>query len=195
MVTAKCLHCGSEYHPYPSHLRTGRTHFCSRACSDARRYGLPEERFWLRVQKTSRCWTYQGGARGLGYRGLQVEGRHIPAHRFSWELHFGPIPDGMLVCHKCDNPPCVRPSHLFLGTHADNATDKTRKGRAARCGPTNPKRGTMTYNAKLTETDIKNIRERHANGEASQRALSREYGVCKSTIMRIVRRVKWAHVP
>jgi len=117
--------------------------------------GLPEERFWKRVEKTSSCWTYQGAAKGiLGYRQLLADGQRVMAHRFSWELHFGPIPDGLLVCHKCDNPPCVRPDHLFLGTHKDNAADKVSKGRQTRCGANNYHRGEDHYAARLTAADV-----------------------------------------
>jgi hypothetical protein len=190
--SVNCLHCGAEYHPLPVHIRTNRTRFCSRACSDARRYGLPEERFWSKVKKTPDCWTYQGGAASI-YKRLLVNGEMVPAHRFSWELHFGPIPGGMLVCHSCDNPPCVNPAHLFLGTTADNAADKVSKGRQARCGANNYHRGEDHYAARLTAADVRRIRKRNARG-IGYRSLGIEYGVASTTIARIVKRIKWAHV-
>jgi hypothetical protein len=98
-----------------------------------------ETRFWRKVHKTkdsvNGCWLWRGHAsKGYGLfaeDGLKARKR---VHRFSWELHFGEIPTGMLVCHKCDVPRCVRPDHLFLGTHKDNHDDMVRKGRRHR-GP------------------------------------------------------------
>ena len=89
-------------------------------------------RFWEKVSITpalSDCWEWAGARNSSGYGHLQANGVYVDAHRFSWELHFGRIPPGMFVCHHCDNPPCIRSSHLFLGTRADNARDMVAKGR------------------------------------------------------------------
>jgi hypothetical protein len=87
------------------------------------------ERFWAYVQKTASCWVWTGTQSDNGYGRIWGKGRHIKAHRFSWELHNGPIPEGMHVCHKCDTPACVNPEHLFLGTASDNMRDMVAKGR------------------------------------------------------------------
>lgn len=106
------------------------------------------ERFWRRVMKpeSDGCWTWTGSTAGYGYGRVFVDGRQQSAHRVAWELTNGPIPEGLIVCHKCDNPPCVRPLHLFLGTHKDNSQDMVRKQRgpgqknSVRRGSQRPKR-------------------------------------------------------
>ena len=90
--------------------------------------GTLADRLWNRVRKGSSCWTWTGATQhGYGYIG--ENGKILRTHRVSWTLHHGPIPDGLCVLHHCDNPPCVRPSHLFLGTHTDNMKDMVSKGR------------------------------------------------------------------
>jgi hypothetical protein len=93
-------------------------------------YGKPVERFWSRVEKTDGCWEYTGARTARGYGRLGVEGHSVLAHRYSWELTHGTkLSPDVLVCHHCDNPCCVRPDHLFLGSSADNNRDMAAKGR------------------------------------------------------------------
>lgn len=87
------------------------------------------KRFWDKVHKTETCWEWSGQRTAQGYGRIKIGLQPVVAHRWMWEQEYGPIPDGTLVCHHCDNPPCVRPEHLFLGTHADNAHDRNYKGR------------------------------------------------------------------
>jgi hypothetical protein len=91
--------------------------------------GPAEERFWRNVDKTGECWTWTGGRAIDGYGSFYADGAGIAAHRFSYQLHNGPIPAGLVICHRCDNPPCVRPDHLFLGTQLDNVRDMFSKDR------------------------------------------------------------------
>ena len=97
------------------------------------------KRFWPKVEKTSanECWTWLGAKLPKGYgkiAGRDWRGGWLYAHRVSWELHNGPVQDGLWVLHHCDNPSCVNPAHLFLGTNRDNMRDMQRKGRARTCG-------------------------------------------------------------
>lgn len=88
-----------------------------------------EERFWSKVEKTEACWNWVGATSRRGYGAMNIDNRTLQTHRVVYELTYGTIPAGLCVCHHCDNPRCVRPDHLFLGTHADNMHDMVRKGR------------------------------------------------------------------
>lgn len=139
-----------------------------------------EERLWRRVVKTDGCWLWTG-TRLKGYGTFTHRGHAQRAHRFSWELHNGPIPRGKIVCHHCDNPTCVNPGHLYVGTHADNSADKVARRRVA--GERNPR-------AKLTQADVSQIRRRHSRGERTA-AMAREYGVSKSAMHDVVHGRHW----
>ena len=123
-----------------------------------------------------------------GY-GVFRDGKQGAAHRWAYRTEVGPVPTGMFVCHKCDNPPCVRPDHLFLGTPNDNVQDRERKGRGAETplGEKNPR-------AVLTEAQVLDIRQRYQDGE-SQTRLSVTFGVHRNTIAAIVRGRIWSHLP
>lgn len=132
--------------------------------------------FWERVHKTRTCWVWTGPKNRDGYG--CVSGNR--AHRYSWELINGKIPKGLSVLHRCDNPPCVNPKHLWLGTQTDNVMDMVAKGRCADVRyEANPR-------AKLTSEQVNSIKQRvhHKNHHDGQthKQLAEEYGVSKSTI-------------
>lgn len=152
-----------------------------------------KDRFWGKVRKSDGCWEWTG-ATTTGYGSMgNGQGRTELAHRISWRLHFGPIPAGICVCHHCDNPPCVRPDHLFLGTHSDNQRDAGRKGRTTLQRYPELTRGEAHPRAKLTEAMVREIRRAVSGGESGN-ALARKLGFDPSTIHHVVRRRRWKHV-
>jgi len=194
-----CPQCGGAFPDHPL--------YCSRACIQAARTVQTalrvSERLWRRVVKTGLgaedCWEWAGPLMPTGYGQIAV--RHATGstrkyvHRLAWELENGPIPPGLFVCHACDNRRCVRPSHLFLGTPADNQHDMMRKGRHR--PPTTferTRRGEGHKNAKLTDALVREIRRRYADGGVSHQALATLYGVSRKAVGRAVSREGWRHV-
>ena len=157
-----------------------------------------DERFWSRVDKDgptmshmdSNCWVWTAGKNSDGYGYIGVNGKNARAHRTGWFLQTGEEP--RYLRHRCDNRACVRASHLIDGEHAEqcrlNVQDGIARGRIDLRAP-----GEKNVNAVLTETLVKEIRRRHANGE-SRRILGKDYGVNVSTIGRVVTHKLWAHV-
>ena len=132
-----------------------------------------EQRFWAMVMKTSGCWEWVGPVNDSGY-GI-ISGNR--AHRVSFEIHYGDIPDGLFVCHKCDNRRCVRPDHLFLGTHSENMLDMVMKGRSGKVGEMNPQ-------AKLSDSDVDEIKRRAESGER-HRVIAADFGVSRQHVSSI----------
>ena len=150
------------------------------------------ERFWARVSKTDGCWLWVGASRTtFGYGVISRGGRRsqIGAHRASWEIHFGPIPDGMSVLHRCDNPPCVRPDHLFLGTQSDNIRDMARKARLGGQCSSEGTKGERNGNARLTEQQVAEIRA--LGGTMSQQRIADRFGITQAHVSSILLRQRW----
>lgn len=145
-----------------------------------------DERFWEKVDRCGpdECWEWQGAKGSGGYGHISDGGKLRSAHRVSYELSVGPVPEGMCVCHRCDNRPCVNPRHLFAGTHQDNMDDMARKGRNAQ-----PK-GEAKPNAKLTDADVRAIR----SSPKPKKSLAEKYDIDLGTIYKIKARQAWSHV-
>ena len=139
MGTYSCARCGKLFQREAAIVRHWQRRgaagpFCSLSCSASRPKPVAslEDRFWPKVKKSNGCWEWTGWRNwaGYGYLGaVRGRGKLLGAHRVSYELNIGPIPHGLHVMHRCDNPPCVRPDHLELGTRSDNMSDAGRKGR------------------------------------------------------------------
>ena len=130
------------------------------------------------------CWEWRSGD-SREYPKFWVGGRYVRASHYAFELAGGRVLPGTCVCHRCDNPKCVRPDHLFLGTHDDNMTDKAKKRRAHR-----PK-GSLNGRAKLGKLAADEIRERYALGGVSQQSLANEFGVSQQIVSGVIRGIYW----
>ena len=162
------------------HMKREGRYFTSRT--------VPELKQHIResvLEDKNGCWLWCKGLTAGGYGGLKW-GREQRAHRVSFIVHHNngqPIGPGLFVCHRCDVPSCVNPKHLFLGTPADNAADRSAKGRSRGQPP-----GEGNVNAVLTNEQADELRERYAAGGISQRALAKEYGTSQSVVSRVVNR-------
>lgn len=191
---------------------------------------ITQERFWAKVQRTDGCWEWQGGCNSAGYGVTSIKRRQKMCHRLAYEWTFGPIPHGMSICHHCDNRRCVRPDHLFPGTHADNMADAIAKGRPipgytvplvvpperrsrgdqhysrqhpeklargethwAQQQPEKVRRGEQNNKAKLTESQVREIRSRYSAGESSG-PLAGEFGISRCQIWNILTGKQWKHL-
>jgi len=170
-----------------------------------------DARFWARVDRAGPvlrpglgpCWTWSGATGSAGYGRVRRAGRLIGVHRLIYQMFVGPIRSGLCLCHRCDNPPCCNPAHLFLGTNLDNSRDMVMKqrhrygpGSKPECGGPRPAIwGIRHYNAKLTDEQILEIRR--ATG-ASERAVARlfqeRFGVARSCVRAIRAGMTWRHV-
>jgi hypothetical protein len=148
----------------------------------------PELRFTSRVDFNGpdECWEFLGSLNPQGYGKFTIGKKDVRAHRYAYELTFGDIPDGMVLLHSCDNPPCCNPAHLSPGTVADNAADMCSKGRKPL--------GSISGTSKLTESAIVDIRERLARGE-TQASIAAAHGVTQANISYIKLNLGWKHVP
>lgn len=146
-----------------------------------------EERFWEKVDKCGpdECWKWAGGRDKDGYGRFFWDYRMRVAHRFSYELHYGPIQHRKIICHHCDNPSCVNPKHLFVGSYQENSQDMVDKKRSAK--------GEYHGMSKLTRENVIKIRKQYISGE-TQTAIAKELGISQTTVSRAILKQTWKHV-
>lgn len=146
-----------------------------------------EEKFWSYCHPGPRddCWEWQGGKQGRGYGRIRFQSHYLFVHRVSYELHHGPIPTGLNVCHHCDNPSCVNPHHLFLGTQKENMQDMVKKQRQTI--------GERNGCSKLTENDVHQIRQMRLDGMI-EREIADKFNVTRSAIAGILQGKTWKHI-
>lgn len=151
-----------------------------------------KRRFWAKVDVSTgaqQCWVWTASKTLDGYGMIGINGRLQRAHRVSYFLHYGVNPDNLFVCHTCDNPSCVNPRHLYLGTAADNNRDRDSKNRFV---PPIPRTGEHHHMSKLSAKDVDEIRFLYDSGSMNQRELAEKYGVRQPHISRIIHKVRWS---
>ena len=184
--------CSVDDCPFPAKgRRLCNTHYQAYIRRARKRDGWSEreeQNFWSKVTKTDTCWVWTAFTDKGGYGIFSVNAAPYKAHRFSWRLHKGPIPNGMGVLHRCDNPKCVNPDHLFTGTTTDNMRDKVEKGRQAK--------GEKHPCVVLTTAQVLEIRRIFVSGSRRYgvRPLARKYGVAKTTMQSVVNGKTWKGV-
>ena len=181
---------------------------------DGELVGEPRDRFFRSFHKTEGCWIWEANRTALGYGRFHLGRKTLGAHRVAWALYRGPIPEGLCVLHNCpdgDNPSCVNPAHLWLGTQLDNVRDRHAKGRDGRSGgfrhrchrgaenisARSPeiRQGIRNGNVKISEIDVQVIRACHDKSRAVRRRLAETLGVDKETVRRIISGEYWKHLP
>lgn len=179
---AICAQCGKPF-MVDGYVRSkGHGRYCSHACWGDARATTRVTRFWGNVLKNTNpdgCWLWTSSVDAKGYGRVTVGQVRIPAHRFSWELHYGAIPPRLWVLHHCDTPNCVRPDHLFLGDSDANVADMVSKGRNKH---------------KLTPDNVKEIRRLYATGQYRQIDLGKMFGVKQPCIKSVILRQTWKHI-
>jgi len=152
------------------------------------------KRFWDKVQfpemvGTNECWEWKANCVPDGYGSFRIGSRMVGAHQVAYTVTIGTILEGLCVCHTCDNPACVNPSHLWLGTHADNMQDKAQKGRASHLyGERHPKH-------RLNNDDVKQIRTLYKTGLYTQQKIANLFNISRIAIEHVVNYRTWKHIP
>lgn len=198
MIDRICQNCGKTFQ-----ITLGRFNYfpavaCSRTCADRKKritcigatnYTAKQKKLFenkIMPEPMSGCWLWTGASNRRGYGSTNFNKRRQESHRVSWRIYRGEIPDGISVLHKCDNPGCVNPDHLFLGTNSDNMKDAFRKKR----GRIPHHKGEKAHSAKLTEFDVRQIRK----STNSCAEIAKEFGICQSNVSAIRRHKTWRHI-
>lgn len=189
MIERTCKKCGKQFQTNACWVKRGQGIYCSRECARSDRPNPSWlQRFHKKVDIGDKesCWIWKGKPRKDGYGQIQINKEKKIASRVSWAIHFGDIPKGLEVCHKCDNRICVNPNHLFLGTQKENMEDAVSKGRMHL--------GEKHGLSKLTDKQAVEIRKLYATGKFSQSKLGEQFGVSQTIIYLLVNRKTWRHV-
>lgn len=195
-----CEYCSAVFTSSEYRISQGRGRFCSTQCARIGQHDKPEIRFWENVRKTDYCWIWTASTNRKGYGRFTIGGHSFSAHRYSYHLHYGSVHDGLCVLHKCDNPPCVNPDHLFLGTFAVNNADRAAKGRSASgerhhlVQHPETVEGERNPFSKLTTAQVLEIRHLYAEGKTTQPKLGLLFGVSTSLVNAIILRHSWKHI-
>lgn len=195
MKISICETCKKEFQ------RKQKQKFCSKKClgyenlkrikfdwndlSEEEKKERLRKSFECKVIKKDGCWDWKGALSGGGYFQIRFNKKKVSAHRISWIIHKGQIPENLWVLHKCDNPRCTNPDHLFLGTPKENSKDRDRKGKG--------QQGEKHHKAKLKENDVLEIRKKLDLGLSCER-ISKEYGVSNGAIWFIKHNLTWNKV-
>lgn len=204
---SNCLCCDKIIAVTASMKRVGGGKYCSYKCRHEYIKSQIGNRFWQKLDKSDECWIWKGkkyrNGYGQAYGGRRPNGKTFErlAHRMAYELAFGTIPEGLCVCHKCDNRLCCNPDHLFLGTQKENLQDMVKKGRAVKAEdswthkqPERVRRGMTHHTTRISDDDVRHIRARWAQGNISYAELGREMNLSSGAIWNIVNNVTWRHV-
>lgn len=188
LIPKICCRCSTAYEG-----RSG-SKFCSRSCSSlnwtAEAHVPPEDRFWKNVDKrgAEECWPWTGKRSPGGYGKFSVKGASVRANRFAFQITFGEIAPGVLVCHHCDNPACCNPAHLYAGSPQSNMDDRSARGRV------NSALGERVGSSKLKAADVDEICRKHSEG-ASLTQLGKLYNMTSGAIHGVISGRTWSHVP
>lgn len=180
-----CSFCKKTIKTFKSRLNTKR--FCSRDCMvlSSRLISNIKRRFYSKINKTNTCWHWTGSKIKGGYGHFYKDGKNKKTHRVAYELEYGPFPENKIVCHHCDKRDCVRPDHLFLGTHKDNMVDMVKKGRSLK--------GEKHPNAKLSDSEATKVISLYKERNLTQKEIGKIFNVSEGCIYSVLNN-NWLHI-